>query len=473
MKVGNINIQKSVEHVKALLEKDKNVSSSLQAGIELLLLIISLLVDRLGVNSNNSSKPPSQDPHREKKKKVGGQKNSGGQKGRKGSRLTLSESPDRKVTLELNAKQFPDHEYTLIGYERRQVWDIDIQKMVTEYQAEVRVNSKGERFTADFPEGVTSQVQYGNTVKAHAVYLSQYQLLPYQRVEEYFSDQIGIPLSQGSLYNFIQEAYKRLEPFESFAKETLQNSSLVHFDETGVNLQGKNHWVHNASNQYCTWLYPHKKRGKEAMDDIGVLPKFKGTACHDFWKAYYQYKDCSHSLCNAHLLRELQRIYEVDHHSWARKMKFFLLGMEKQRTKHGVFLKEKKENALKQYQKILEQAQQESPPPTIQKGKRGRPKKTKARNLLERFQNHSHEILRFLFEEDAPFTNNLAERDLRMLKVQQKVSGCFRSLEGAKAYCRIRSFLSTARKQGEKASYALEKLFQGKLYELLNNFKLQ
>jgi transposase len=295
--------------------------------------------------------------------------------------------------------------------------------------------------------------------------MSQYQLIPYNRIQDYFSDQINVPISEGSIFNFNKEAFELLANFEDRAKQELAASQLLHADETGINIGGKGHWLHSASNEYWTLFQPHTKRGTDAMDEIGVLPRFTGTLCHDHWKPYYRY-GCTHALCNAHHLRELTRAWEQDGQKWAQQMKNFLETINRKVHEAGGMLDaETSEKYRRKYRKILEEAEIECPPPDRPdiKKKRGRIKRTKSRNLLERLRDYENDVLRFMENERVPFTNNMGENDIRMTKVQQKISGCFRSMEGALIFCRIRSFLSTCRKQGIKASHALDDLFRGKL----------
>ncbi len=361
----------------------------------------------------------------------------------------------------------------MAGFETRQVFDIKIARVVTEYRAQVLVDGNGKRFVAPFPQGVTKAAQYGIGLKAHAVYMSQYQLLPYNRIQEYFGDQLNIPLSQGSLFNFNKEAFKKLAIFSEIAKKALSGSSRVHADETGININGKGHWLHCASNDLWTDFFPHAKRGCEAMDSHGILPKFSGVLCHDHWKPYYRYKACLHALCNAHHLRELSRANEQDEQVWAGEMKTLLEEMNKAVHKAGNSLVALDAcQYLKQYRQLLQQAQIECPEPdgVRKKGQRGRLKRSKARNLLERLINYGSDVLRFIDNPDVPFTNNIGESDLRMTKVQQKISGCFRSMEGAQMFCKIRGYLSTCRKQGFSSSEAMNLLFEGKLPSFVTDF---
>ena len=343
--------------------------------------------------------------------------------------------------------------------------------MVTEYQAQVLVDEQGKRFVASFPDGVTKAVQYGSQLKAHAVYLSQYQLLPYKRIQEYFCDQLHIPLSEGSLYNFNATAFSRLAEFEKFSKDQLAEADLAHADETGININGKGHWLHCASNEFWTHYYPHSKRGTEAMNEIGILPRFKGVLCHDHWKPYYRY-DFSHALCNAHHLRELTRAWEQDKQAWAKEMEQWLKTINiAVDDAGGVLSHDKAERCRLQYREILEKARIECPPPKTPPGKpkRGRLKRSKSRNLLERLINYEDDVLRFMDIPFVPFTNNRGENDIRMTKVHQKISGCFRSVEGAKIFCRVRGYLSSCRKQNIRASGAMRRVFDGEISELFRD----
>jgi transposase len=257
-----------------------------------LLLLVTVLLNLNTLNSNNSSKPPSADPNRNKSSRQKSDRSSGGQKGHKGTTLKKITDPDIVKPIMLDRRTLPKGNYHEQGVETRQVFDLDISRVVTEYQA-------------------------------HAVYLSQYPLLPYQRIHQTFCDQLQIPLSEGSLYNFNATAFKQLAEFEQLSKDHLAQSVLVHADETGININGKGHWLHCASNESWTHYYPHSRRGTEAMDEVDILPRFKGVLCHDHWKPYYRY-DYSHALCNAHHLRELTRAWEQDKQAWAPEMEQLL-----------------------------------------------------------------------------------------------------------------------------------------------------
>jgi len=465
MTLNPINIQSVIQETEALVEQDQSLAPAIKTAIRLLITIILLLSRKFKLDSHNSSMPPSADGNREKgSKKNKSDKKPGGQKGHQGYRIEKISNPDRIEFIAVDRRKLPKGIYREVGFKSRQVIDIELHRVVTEYRAQILEDSQGNRYQADFPERVKTDVQYGTGVKVHTIYMSQFQLLPYERIQDQLSDQVGVCLSTGTLVQFNREAYQLLEQFEIWVKKQLALSNLLHVDETGININKKRYWLHNASNSTLTYFYPHPKRGSEAMDEIGILPLFQGIACHDHWKPYFKYS-CEHALCNAHHLRELTYLEEIDHQNWAKEMRLLLLTIKKSVDLAGGSLSPPEVNAFKeQYRKILNQAEQtECPPPQKIEKKRGRIKKTKARNLLERLRDFEKEILRFMEDPLTPFTNNQGENDLRMTKVQQKISGCFRSLEGAYMFCRIRSYLSTCRKNQISATDALHLLFQGKM----------
>ena len=469
MKIDSIDIEATIQKAQALIREDRQLSASAKSMFEILILIISLLANRLNLNSTNSSKPPSSDPNRKKEPKTKTGKKPGGQKGHVGTTLIKVDDPDIIRVIKVDRRKLPPARYRQVGFDTRQVFDIDISRAVTEYRAQILEDDKGNRYVASFPEGVIKAVQYGAGLKAHSVYMSQFQLIPYNRIQDYFSDQLNIPLSEGSIFNFNQEAFQLLATFENRAKNELAASKVAHADETGINIGGDGHWLHSVSNDSWTLYYPHIRRGLVAMNDMGILPRFKGILCHDHWKAYYRL-DCTHALCNAHHLRELTRAWEQDGQQWAQKMKNLLETINRKVNDAGGALdaKESQKYRLK-YRVLIKQGEIECPEPVSPdtKRKRGRLKRSKVRNLLERLRDFEQDTLRFMDNELVPFSNNRGENDIRMTKVQQKISGCFRSMDGANIFCRIRSYLSTCRKQGVNASRALELLFNGELPDFL------
>ncbi|MGC9385233.1 MAG: IS66 family transposase [Kosmotogaceae bacterium] len=435
---------------------------------------IEKLEGQLKKNSHNSSKPPSSDGLKKKKRtrsqrKPSGKK-SGGQKGHEGKTLEQSDNPDEIISLSVD---ICSHCEGLLGnctpknHDRRQVFDIpQISVHITEYQAEIKdCPHCGAENKADFPEDVTHKVQYGNYLKGVATYFRNYQLVPIERSKEIFEDLFSIPLCEGTLVNITKKCAESLNGFYDWVIEKLKHSGVVNFDETGVNIGGKLHWLHNASTPLLTSYFVHQKRGSDACDALGILPVFKGTAVHDHWSSYFKY-DCNHSLCNSHHLRELMFVYEHYEQKWAQKMISFLCELKYEVEKAGSERKLLENHRMKyyenRYKRILREGFYTNPPPEPdEKKKRGRKKKGKVLCLLERLRDHRKEVLAFMYDLDVPFDNNLAERDVRMIKVQQKVSGLFRTFSGAEQFCIIRSFISTVKKQGFCVLDALGKIFNG------------
>lgn len=466
MSIEDINIAETIAKVERTLSQEKKISAEFRSLVELLLLIIKLLVNRMGLNSRNSSKAPSTDPNRTRgrhSREKGEKRKPGGQPGHKGTQLKPVKDPEIVQTIDIDRTSLPKGRYTQIGYESRQVIDIVVSRRVTEYRAEVVKDERGNRYVAKFPEGVTRPVQYGTGLKAKAVYMSQQQLIPYERIEDYFLSECGISVSAGSLFNFNKEAFEGLERFEKLCRKKLRRAQVLHNDETGINVNGKLLWLHSASNEKWTLFFPHEKRGAPAMNAMKILPHLKGISVHDHWPAYFRYS-CEHALCNAHHLRELTRAWEQDGQRWAKNMKRLLQKIKAAVEEAGGKLPKKEaEMFRRKYRDLLKRANRECPDPNYGRPlKQGRPRKNKARNLLDRLRDFETEVLRFMTDERVPFTNNRSERDLRMTKVQQKISGCFRSIEGAKIFCRVRSYLSTCRKQGIQPTDALRLLFAGK-----------
>lgn len=452
-------VSKIVETAKIGLKSDDTLSESAKLLISSLVDAVSILSGRLNLNSSNSSKPPSSDPNRVRRKRLtkGKKRKPGGQKGHKGSRLEPVENPTTIEELTIDRRTLPPGNWESGGVDKRQVFDIEVSFNVIEYQAEILINEHGETYVAEFPEGVTEPAQYGVGVKATSVYLSQYQLLPQARVQDTLQIQYGLSITKGSVNNFNILAANILREwdFEDWLRHQLLSSQVLHADETGTNINSVRHWIHCLSNEYLTYFHVDLKRGQDAMDRMGVLDKFAGQLVHDHWKPYFAYL-CTHVLCNAHHLRELERAFEQDNQKWAEKMKTLLSEINSEVKKYGGKLSDKKILSYqKQYRRILGVANRECPENLKQRAQ------SKSRNLLDRLIAFEEETLRFMVDEQTPFTNNQGERDLRMNKVHQKISGCFRTERGAKDFCLIRSYLSTCRKQGVHPMEALRLLFAG------------
>jgi transposase len=445
----------------------------MQAQIDRLTERVQTLEGRLALNSHNSSKPPSTDPPQQRTKSLREKsgKAPGGQKGHEGHTLTMREDPDTILphrpshcggcgaSLEAGA---------VINVARRQVFELPpLSLEVVEHQAfTLRCPHCQEQTTAAFPDGVTEPVQYGPRFLALGVYLHSYQLLPYARCQELLGDLLDAPLSTGTLCEAAARCALRLERTEEQIKEGLRQASLVHVDESGFSVEGARHWLHVACTESLTHYGWHKTRGQEATEAIGILPHFRGRAVHDHWKPYFLYVFCQHALCNAHHLRELVCVFEQHQQRWAKEMGKLLLSLRRrvERARAGGARSLSPpwlERYLKRYHRLVEEGLALNPPPPEPEGKKGRKKQGKVRSLLLRLKERWRETLCFAYDFAVPFDNNQAERDVRMLKVQQKISGCFRSGEGATQFCRIRSYLSTMRKQGHGMLEALHQAFLG------------
>jgi len=352
----------------------------------------------------------------------------------------------------------------------KQLFDIPkIQLEVTEYQQHSKTCPCCNTLNKpNYPANLKSYVQYGDNIKAFVAYLNSYQMLPYDRISELLEDFISHKISTGTIYNMLNNFHDKLEQFENDSKDLLLKSDVIHVDETGNRVKDKLHWTHVISTSIITYYMIHQKRGKEAIDVMDILPNFKGIAVHDHWKPYYSY-ECDHSYCNAHHLRELVGIIQNEEVRWASDMHSLLTNMNnyiyklKENGKTNPS-KGKIEQFFQQYDKICQSALKFYPPPDkLPKNKR-KPKQSKGKNLLDRFIEYKDETLRFFVNLLVPFTNNLAERDLRMIKVKEKISGCFASFKGAQIFNRIRGYISTAKKNNRSVFNELRNALDGKYY---------
>jgi transposase len=435
---------------------------------------VKSLESQLNQDSHNSSKPPSKDNNRKNNyiPRKRSDKPVGGQKGHKGHSLKLLEVPDiilppYKVKSCMCCGKSLEEE-KVIEYERRQVIDIPPLKLeVTEHQGEVKkCPCCGMENRGLFPEEVKNKVQYGVHIKSLAIYLTDYQFIPIERLIEYFEDIYCHRLSGGTLINNKEFLYNLLSGYDKISKDLLISSEVIHSDETGMYCCGKRNWLHSVSTDKLTYYGIEEKRGKEGMDNIGVLPEYNGIVVHDHWPSYFKYT-CSHAFCNAHHLRELIFAEEEDNQEWAVKMRELLLeikGVVDEGKKNGVpILRDEVINGYEnRYDEIIKEGLNlypEMPAPAIKK--RGRKKQSKSKNLLDRLNKHKKETLAFMYNFKVPFDNNQAERDLRMMKLKQKISGTFRSVKGSEFFCRIRGYISTVRKHGLSVLEAIENAFQG------------
>ena len=409
---------------------------------------------RLAKDSHNSHLPPSSDRFARQPKSLRkkSEKKAGGQEGHPGATLSLSQTPDEVIVHAVERCEHGQQDLRHIApvaLERRQVLELPPPRLlVREHQAQSKCCPRcQQRTTAPFPAEVRAPVQYGASIGARAVYLSQQQLLPFARVCEVMADLLGVALSEGSLQEVIVGCQHNLGEVEQQIKQALRQAEVLHQDETGVYISGKRYWMHVTSTGRLTHYQVHASRGHEAEDAIGILPGFRGISVHDGFGSYFLYS-CEHANCNVHLLRDLTYLAEEQGLWWAAKLKALLLDRKEatqQAREQGKLWLDPLEVADWEtgFLQLLAEGDRAHPRAQAPPGHRGRVKQSAARNLLDRLCKHQQAVLAFVEDLRVPFDNNQAERDLRMVKVQQKVSGCFRAVAGAEAFARIRGYLST------------------------------
>jgi len=445
----------------------------LEAEVERLQAENAELRRRLGQTSQNSHKPPSSDGYRKKSVRPAlpkpDQRAAGGQVGHTGKTLHQVSEPDQvqvhlPVACSVCGRAIgADEGHALVG--KRQVFDLPEPRLEVIEHRLGELECCGQVHTGQYPGYVTASVQYGPGVRALVTKLSVDHKMPLEQIGGLFSDLYGYALNSETVERTLAHGHDLMAPLEAQVREELQHAPTVHFDETGLRVAGKLHWLHTAGTASYTYLFVHAKRGQKALhSEKSVLKDFTGYAIHDCLTSYFSFTEAKHGLCHAHLLRELHALTEAQS-PWVPAMRDLLLELHQARPE-ATRASPAADRLRQRYHQILRQADEAEPPPKAQTGK-GRPKNTPGRNLLRRLQQHEEAVLAFARVAGVPFTNNLAERDLRPAKVKQKVSGCFRTIRGADIYARLQAMIATCRKQGRNIFATLRDIFSGQPVSLL------
>ena len=469
----------SYEQLAALVVEQAAVIDQLRGRVAELDAEVAELGRRLAQNSRNSSRPPSSDglakpPAPQSLRRPSGRE-PGGQPGHRGEHLAQVEVPDEIIEHlpSVCAGCHGDlHDAVEVASVWRQVFDLpEIRLRVCEHRARRLRCSCGHETTAEFPATVCAPTQYGPRVRALGLYLIAAQHLPYQRAARLLSDWVGADISAGTLASFMARGAEDLQPFLDEVHAQITRSAVVHFDETGARAAGRLRWLFCASTDTATFYSLHDKRGFDGLNHAGVLPSFTGIAVHDGFKPYRRYTHAQHALCNVHHLRELLGIIEQHpddpKQAWAVRMDRLLRDLHnavaRARASGEDWLDARELAGYRaNYEQIIAQGNHDNPPGTIPTGKRGVIRQTPARNLLTRLDRDREHVLRFAYDFRVPFDNNQAERDIRMIKLQQKISGCWRTIAGAEQFLALRAYLSTTAKNRLAAAPALTTLAAGR-----------
>jgi len=469
------NLEVKIEALSNEVSNLKLENQALKLENQTLRLENQELKNRLGLNSNNSSKPPSSDGYNKpqpKSRRTKSEKKAGAQKGHIGKGLQLNLPVSKTVMCKIDmctcGMSLSNLKGKIVGGAK--VADIpQIQPTMTEYFVDQTICPKcGKVHIGKLPDNVHSGQQYGENIKVFVAILLNFGFVSIERVRGIFNDFFDIPISTGTICGVQKDFANKSDTAYSFIKSRILNSSVVNADETGIRVDSKTWWAHNSSNDKLTYVEPHKNRGGIAIEEIGIIPKLiNSTLIHDCWSSYFKYEDCLHGLCNIHLIREMTAVTEQFGQVWSREMQDLILEIKAKKdlsiSKGEVsFSQDILEDYYNKYDEITEIGMTENPVVFKTNSKRGRPKKSKPLLLLERFIKYKNEVLHFAKNFSVPFGNNQAEQDVRMIKVKQKVSGCFRTTEGAYNFFKLYSIISTGRKNNESATNVLRAIFNNR-----------
>lgn len=457
------------------LSQSKKVSPEIKVIVNSLMMLVEIILSiflekKTKKTKDNSGTPPSQTDKDESS--LG----SSGGKGKGKSETNQMASNTRTVeTTTIIPVDFCKHcgaslkDIPCEHYERRTTIDIIFEKTVTHMDAEIKECPDCDaKVKGEFPDNMQGPLQYGDGIKAFAISLIISQMVALKRVQKMLNTLIGKIISEATLLAYVMRLYISLEQWENSAKEYLIKQPSIHTDETSLRVEKKNYWIHVYASGEVTLKCLHRKRGTEAMEDINIIPRYGGVIIHDCWASYLSYEHCSHGLCGSHILRELTFVIESNGYRWAKNIKKLLQEACRQvsKSKRKRLTKKTYAKLQRRYRNILTRGAVEMPSILEKKsGRRGKIAKSDAHNLLERLVKHEEAVLLFACDSHVAFTNNRAERDLRMAKVKQKVSGCFRSEKFAHAYCRISSYLQTMANKGVNPLVAIQMALSGEIYK--------
>jgi transposase-like protein len=474
--VDKISVRNEVDRLKSDFEvlcADGKISSEIKVLMNSMLLIMNLMLTiflekKTKKNSENSSIPPSQT---DEDKSSLGQEGSKGKGKKENNNVAKNSTVNETVTLssvslcDICGESLSD--ILCQHIERRTKIDIIFEKTIEHVDAEVKQCPVCDSTVkGDFPADMPGPLQYGLGLKAYVINLMICHMVAINRVQKLVKSMIGIAISEATLLKFVLRLHQSLATWEVETAELLLKQQAINVDETSLKVDKKKHWIHVYSSGDITLKFLHKGRGKNAIDSINIIPRYGGVIIHDCLAAYFSYEHCAHGLCGSHLLRELTFIIEANDYVWAKEMKILLQAACKNvsKRKRKKLMKKEYTRLLDAYRDIISAGVDELPPiPPKPSGKRGKIAKSDAHNLLERLQKHEQAVLLFANHSHVSFTNNRAERDLRMAKVKQKVSGCFRTELYAKAYCRISSYLQTMANKGYNPLIAIQMALSGEL----------
>lgn len=454
--------------ISATKKIDKELAMLIKSMLVLINILVAIFMEKkVNKNSKNSSQPPSQTIKDESTPSVS--QTNGKGKAENNETASNTKTTVNTATIEVNQCDICGENLTNIKCEhteRRTQIDIIFEKTVNHVDAEIKQCPNCDSIVkGKFPDDMPGPFQYGNGIKAYVINLLIGQMISLNRAAKMVKSILSETISEATLLKFVWRLHEALDTWEQHAKEEILKSHAINVDETSFRVDKKNYWIHSYSAGDITLKYLHRRRGSEAMEDINIIPSYHGVIIHDCWSSYLSYTHCSHGLCGSHLTRELTAAIEANDYKWATNMKKLLLEtcQNVSKSKSKKLSKIGYANLQKRYRNILTRGEQELPAiPKKINGKKGKIAKSKAHNLWERLKKHEKAVLLFAKEARVSFTNNRAERDLRMSKVKQKVSGCFRTEKYAKAYCRISSYLQTMANKGYNPLIAIQMVMHGK-----------